>query len=180
MKNIFFITGASGVGKTTLIQSLKDKYSKKNNWIFLHFDSIGVPTPKEMVEQFGSEENWQKEMIYQWIKKMLNEYQDNNMIIFEGQVNLEFIKDGFFQNNFSNYEIILVDCNEEVMGKRLTNNRNQPELLNDDMKNWLKYLRNQANNFGVRIIDTSNISKKDVMKSFEKILEKRIKCSLDK
>lgn len=171
MTNIFFITGASGVGKTSLVEGLKNKYSKKNNWIFLHFDSIGVPTLEEMIKKFGSEENWQKETTYKWIKKMLNEYQDKDVIIFEGQVNLKFIKDGFSQNNFSNYKIILIDCDEELMAKRLTHDRGQPELFNDDMKNWLKYLRNQANSFEVNIIDTSNISKKEVIKSFEKILK---------
>lgn len=180
MKNIFFITGASGVGKTSLVEKLERKYGSKDNWIFLHFDSIGVPTPKEMIEKFGSGENWQKEMTYEWIKKMLNEYQNKNVIIFEGQINLKFIIDGFSQNNFSNYEIILIDCNEKVMKKRLTHDRKQPELLDDDMKNWLKYLRNQAINFGINIIDTSNITKVNVIKSFEKILENKIKISLDK
>ena len=174
MKNIFFITGASGVGKTSLVDSLKEKYGSRNSWVFLHFDSIGVPSPEEMIKQFGSGENWQKEMTYQWIKILLNEYQDKNVIIFEGQVNLKFIRDGFSQYNFSNYEIILIDCDEDTMGKRLTHDRNQPELLNDDMKNWLKYLRNQANTFGVNIIETSSINKIAVMKEFEKILNKRI------
>ncbi len=173
MKNIFFITGASGVGKTSLVLELKNKYRKKDNWLFLHFDSIGVPTPEEMLKQFGCGENWQKEMTYQWIKKMVNEYRNKHIIIFEGQVNLKFIIDGFAQYHFSNYEIILVDCNEEVMVKRLTDDRKQPELLTEDMKNWLKYLRNQANKLDVNIIDTSNLSKAEVMTSFEKILKKR-------
>ncbi len=168
MKNIFFITGASGVGKTSLVSDLKNKYSKNDSWLFLHFDSIGVPASKKMLKQFKSTEDWQREMTYQWITKMLNEYEDKDIIIFEGQVNLNFIKEGFSKNNFLNYEIILVDCNEKVMKKRLIYDRNQPELLNENMKNWLKYLRNQANNFNVKIIDTSNMTKEDVMKSFEK------------
>jgi len=33
------------------------------------------------------------------------------------------------------------------MSKRLSEDRKQPELLADNMKNWLKYLRNQAKDF---------------------------------
>jgi len=168
---IFFITGASGTGKTTLIGNLKNKFQKNPNWTFLHFDSIGVPSPEEMVREFGSGENWQKETTYKWIEKMIQGYQEKSFIVFEGQVNLEFIKDGFEKNNFSDYEIILVDCNEEVMEKRL-NKRNQPELFTDDMKNWLLFLRKQANNYNAKIIDTSSKSESEVVKSFEDILEK--------
>jgi GTPase SAR1 family protein len=174
LKNIFFITGASGVGKTSLVKGLKNKYSKNDDWVFLHFDDIGVPVLEEMVKKFGSGENWQEEMTYKWIGKMLNEYQNKDVVIIEGQVNLKFIQDGFSQEGFSNYEIVLIDCNEEIMGRRLAYERNQPELLHEDMRNWLQYLRNQANDCDVNIIDTSNITKEDTMKSFKKILKKRI------
>jgi DNA replication protein DnaC len=93
MKKIFFITGASGVGKTALVSALGNKYSKNDGWVFLHFDSIGVTTPEDMIRQFGSKENWQKEMTYKWIQKMVNEYQNKEIIIFEGQVNLKYIQD---------------------------------------------------------------------------------------
>ncbi|MFW6283168.1 MAG: AAA family ATPase [Minisyncoccales bacterium] len=168
---IFFITGASGTGKTTLIGNLKKKFQQNPNWTFLHFDSIGVPSPEEMEREFGSGENWQKETTFKWIEKMLLEYQETEFIVFEGQVNLKFIKDGFEKNNFSDYEIILVDCNEKIMEERL-NKRNQPELFTDDMKNWLLFLRKQANNYNAKIIDTSSKSESEVVKSFEDILEK--------
>lgn len=171
MKKIYFITGASGVGKTSLVSSLKEKYKNKNDWMFLHFDSIDVPTQKEMREKFGSTENWQKEKTFWWIKKIVSEFNDKEVIIFEGQVNLQFIKEGFAQNNFSHYEIILIDCSEDVMEKRLLKYRNQPELVNENMKNWLLYLRNQAKNFEIPIIDTSHITIGELTKAFIKIIE---------
>lgn len=171
MKKIFFITGASGVGKTSLVSFLKDKYQNKEDWAFLHFDSIGVPSQEEMMQKYGSVENWQKEKTYEWITKMVKEYSDKEAIIFEGQVNLQFIKDGFLKHNFSHYKIILLDCNENTMAQRLATYRNQPELLTTGMKNWLVYLRHQAHSLGIVIIDTSNSTKDEVTKSFEKILE---------
>jgi shikimate kinase len=103
---------------------------------------------------------------------MLTEFKDKEVIIFEGQVNLEFVKSGFLENNFSNYEIILIDCNEEVMAKRLSEDRKQPELVNENMKNWLRFLRKQAKEVNAQIIDTSNKTKSKVLSSFESILKK--------
>ncbi len=172
-KKIYFITWASWVGKTTLISNLKEKYWNNQNWEFLHFDSIWVPSFEKMVEDYWSWENWQKEMTYKWIDKILNEYKNKEVIIFEWQVNLQFIKDWFSKHDFKGYKIILVNCNEKTMSKRLSEDRKQPELLADNMKNWLKYLRNQAKDFWVNIIDTSNISKNEAVESFEEILNKK-------
>jgi len=169
-KHIFFVTGASGVGKTTMILRLKEKFSQKKDWIFLHFDSIGVPSTEEMNEQYGSPSEWQKAMTFKWIEKLLSEYNEKKVIIFEGQVNLEFIKQGFAQNNFSNYKTILVHCNQQKMIERLTDKRKQPELATEDMKNWLEFLRKQAIKHGAKIIDTSEINEDEVVNQFEQIL----------
>lgn len=169
-KHIFFITGASGVGKTTLISRLKEKFFQKNHWSFLHFDSIGVPSTEEMIAKYGSPSEWQKSMTYEWIEKMLNEYNKSDVIIFEGQVNLDFIKKGFAQHDFLNYTIILLHCDQKKMIDRLKNKRKQPEIVNDDMKNWLKFLHKQAKDFKASIIDTSKIDENKVVKKFEKII----------
>ena len=48
-KFVCFITGASGVGKSTLAGHLSEKYGAKPDIAILGFDSIGVPSPEEMV-----------------------------------------------------------------------------------------------------------------------------------
>lgn len=168
-KMIYFLTGASGVGKTTLVDNLKEKYAEDDAWVFLHFDAIWVPSGEEMIEKYGSWENWQGETTHIWIKKMLSEYNDDVNIIFEGQVNLEFIQEGFRKENFSNYKIVLIHCDSEVMRKRLVELRNQPDLFNQDMINWLNFLHKQAINLNAKIIDTSHKSKWEVVDLFEKI-----------
>ncbi len=169
-KKIFFITGASGTGKTSLISELKKKYKSKD-WMFLNFDSIGIPSSDEMIKQSGSLEKWQKDTTYKWISKLIREYKGVSIIIFEGQVNVEFIKSGFSQYNYSDYEIVLIDCKKDIMAKRLTKDRNQPELLTQDMEKWLLFLRGQAREYEVRIIDTSSKTKCEVLEYFEQILK---------
>ena len=88
-----------------------------------------------------------------------------------GQVNLQFVRNGFAKHNFNNYRLILIDCNEPVMKKRLVYDRKQPELFNEDMRNWLKFLRDQANKLGVTIIDNSNLSEEELRLNFEKAIK---------
>lgn len=168
LRKIYFISGASGVGKTTLIEQLKNKYSDKS-WRFLHFDSVGVASVDEMIQQYGSPSGWQEAMTLQWIDRLIHHYEDE-CIYFEGQVNLQFIQKGFKQHAFTNYTIVLIDCSEEEMAYRLTHKRGQPELLTADMRNWLNYLRNQAKELGVKIVDTTNKSNEQVITDFEQAI----------
>ena len=165
-KTIYFITGASGVGKTTLLEALRKKYNNKP-WPFIHFDSIKVPSLSDMEREFGSGSAWQKAKTFEWIDKLVHEF-DNEKIFFEGQVNLSFIREGFAKHSFANYKIILLDCSEDQMQYRLTH-RSQPELFTDDMKNWLRYLRRQAKESCTPILDTTKLSREDLVKQFEKI-----------
>jgi flavin-dependent dehydrogenase len=136
-------------------------------WAFLHFDSIGVPSVEEMKKEFGSPNGWQEAKTYKWVDKIINEH-DNEKTFLEGQVNLQFIYNAFRKNEFENYNIVLLDCTENEMAGRLIQKRKQPELLNDDMRNWLRYLRNQAKEQGVPVIDTSGLSEEEVLHKYEK------------
>ena len=168
-KQIIWLTGASGVGKTTLLLNLKEKYSNNGDWEFLKFDSIGVPSNEEMVKEYGSGEGWQKVKTLEWIEKMVHGYVDKNMIVMDGQANMEFIREGFEKENFTNYKIILIDCEQETMVRRLTDERQQAWLASEDMNNWLKFLRNQAQKLNIPIIDTTHRSQEQVVEAFDKI-----------
>ena len=169
-KKIIWLTGASGVGKTTLLQNLKEKYTGNTAWEFLHFDSIGVPSNEEMVKEYGSGENWQRAKTFEWIERMVNGYSNKEMVVMDGQSNMEFIKAGFEKQNFTNYKIILLNCEQDIMIKRLIGERQQAWLASEDMKNWLKFLRNQAQALNISIIDTSKITPLELVSQFEKLV----------
>ena len=144
---IVFITGASGVGKTTLVDNLKEKYKDNTHYAFEHFDSIGVPSAEEMDEKFGSGEAWQEAMMHQWVERLIRDYHNKEVVVFEGQVNIAFIRNACQKNNVTNYTIILIDVNEEDMISRLIHDRKQPELVTDNMKNWRCFYETKHKNY---------------------------------
>lgn len=152
---IIFISGASGAGKTTLIDTLKAKY-EHNEIGFFHFDSIGVPSELEMIEEFGSGKAWQKEKTYQWVKTLLQECAYQRVAIIEGQTELSFIKGAFKLYKVGSSTILLLHAQEDVRHQRLNLNRNQPHLVNAEMDNWAEYLYKQAKSMGIKILDTSH------------------------
>jgi len=154
---IIFLTGASGAGKTTLVQALQAELSKYPA-VFLHFDSIGVPTEREMVALYGSPRKWQRQMTLRWIERLVKSYSDQQWVIFEGQVDLEFIDTGFKVHEFQNYKIVLLHCKAESRKHRLMQERNQPELDNPSMAKWTEYLYRQALVKQVPILDTSDLT----------------------
>lgn len=161
MNKLYFITGASGSGKTTAVENLE----KKNlpNIKTFYFDNIGVPSESEMIEKYGSGENWQKETTKRWVKEIKDNYLQDNTVILDGQMKIAFIEEACKEFGLENYEIILIDCSDEERKKRLES-RGQFELYNSDMINWSKYLRDETIKGGHKIIDNSDMSEEETLK----------------
>ena len=172
-KKIIFVTGASGVGKTTLITHLKEKYS---HVCFLHFDEIGIPSLEKMIQDHGSPEKFQQWATCQWVKKMLFQI-ERRVIVIEGQTDLNFIENAFKAYRFANYQIVLVDCQEGEMMRRLVKERKQPELASEDMKNWKRYLRKQADQKQVLVIETDREPPQNGLQTLEAIVQNSLRDS---
>lgn len=163
--SILFLSGASGAGKTSIVEKLKAHYHSSSDYIFLHFDSIGIPSFKEMIEQAGSGEKWQELTTYRWVEKIVAEYKDQQIVVIEGQVNLDFIEAACHNFEITRFFIVLIDCDWKTRQYRLIHKRNQPELVNQNMNNWANFLRKQAQQKKLTIIDTSHQRIEEVIES---------------
>lgn len=136
------------------------------------FDSVSVPNEKEMVEKYGSPAEWQKAMTHFWIEKLIKEYNDKKLLIIEGQVNLSFIIVAFKNIGFTKFKTILVHCDNLTRHHRLQMDRNQHELINDTMDNWFIFIKAQAIDMNITILNTSDMSMENMIDWFSGYIKK--------
>lgn len=84
---------------------------------------------------------------------------------------MDFILSAFKKFNFYRYKIILVHCDNTTRHNRLRHNRNQLELVNKDMDNWASFLKKQAMNNQVTILDTTLLRANETLEWFKSYLQ---------
>ena len=166
MKKLFFLIGSSGAGKTTAAESIKAL--NLPNFVVCSSDSLPVPSIEEMVQKWGSQDEWQKVSNISWIKKIKEEYLETNDVLLDTQSRPAFIDEACLKNGISDYQVILFDCSDEERKRRLIEERHQPELANTQMMDWAKYLRDRCVGKNHTIIDNTNLAAKQ---SLERLLE---------
>ncbi len=166
MNKLYFITGASGSGKTTAAKDLEKELPEV---VFCYFDSIGVPTKDQMQGKYGSGENWQKATTFFWVKQIKNKYLAEKPAVLDGQMRLSYIEDACIKEGVNNYEIILFDCSDEERKRRLTE-RGHPELANEEMMSWAKYLRQEAKAAKSTVVDTTKLSRQENIQKLKALL----------
>lgn len=171
---IVFLTGASGVGKTTLVNQFCREENKDFKIACFHFDSIGVPSEQEMLAIYGSGSEWQKAMTYHWVQQF-KQYLDKDLILIEGQVNLTYIETALRGLGFYRYQIILLHCENSIRHQRLTGKRLQPELVNPEMDNWSRFLKKQAIKKNAMILDTTELTQEQMLVWLNEYLRPYIK-----
>ena len=154
---IIFLSGASGAGKTHLLEACQQAFTHPQLY-YEHFDNIGVPTIEVMHTDYGSPEGWQAAMTYEWVRRFKEDYSNKTLFIFEGQYNFDFALKACDELKINNYQLILVTVPEAIRVERLLHLRQQPELVNEHMNNWAKFLENQAKQLNLPIIDTSALT----------------------
>lgn len=154
---LVILTGASGSGKTTIAQVLSVRADTKS-WRVWFFDSVGVPSPEQMILEYGSGEEWQRHTTKRWIRRIVSEHLPGEHVLLEGQMRIAFIREALAENDIADYRILLVDCDDETRRERLCHDRNSPHLANETMMHWASHLRREAVRGGYEILDTSWLS----------------------
>jgi hypothetical protein len=155
--SLVVLTGASGGGKTAIALAIERMHPE---FTVFRFDTIGVP-PAEVMTAFGTGHQpggaWQRAMTLQWFERITPIFRTGANVLLEGQMRIAFIREALATCAISNARVILVECDDRTRTHRLTNDRRQPELANDSMMGWSRYLRQEALEAGCEILDTGTL-----------------------
>jgi hypothetical protein len=154
--SLVVLTGASGGGKTTIALEVERVHP---DYDVFRFDTIGVPSA-EVMAAFGTGHQpggaWQRAMTLQWFERIAPVVGDGRRVLFEGQMRIAFIREALKIQIIPNAHVILVECDDSTRDARLIHDRRQPELTDDSMKGWSRYLHSEAVEAGIEVLDTSD------------------------
>jgi hypothetical protein len=167
MNKLYFLIGASGVGKTTASSLLENK-RKDVKFIYPDKEMI-IPSKEEMIKLFGSVEKWQEHQTIKRVKRVKNEFLNNQPVLIDTQSRFEFIKSACVKNQIDNFQVILFDCKDSIRNNRI-NNRGQSHLINQDMNNWARFLREDCKKNGCSIIDTTHLTVSEMTNALENLI----------
>jgi adenylate kinase family enzyme len=168
---LVILTGASGSGKTAIAKTIEENHSSIT---VLRFDTIGVPSA-EVMATFGNDHQpggaWQRTMTFKWMERIEPLLAEGKTVLFEGQMRIAFIREALTASKIENARVLCVECDDPTRTWRLTHSRLQPELANERMMAWSRYLHQEALEAGCEILDTTNLSLSDSVKYVRSILE---------
>jgi predicted kinase len=168
---LVIMTGASGSGKTAIAKTIEGSHPSIT---VLRFDTIGVPSA-EVMATFGSGHMpggaWQRAMTFKWLERIAPMLEEGKTVLFEGQMRIAFIREALTAFRIENTRVVCVECDESTRTRRLTYDRQQPELANENMTGWSRYLHQEALDAGYEILDTTTLSLADSVRYVLSIFE---------
>jgi adenylate kinase family enzyme len=156
-----FLIGASGAGKSAVSERIAA--ANLPHLLVCHFDRIGVPSERERIREYGSDGAWQRAKTHEWARMISEQHLPTNDVILDAQVRPSFIEEACQMCGIEGMGTILLDCSDDVRRARLAQ-RGQPELANEQMTNWARYLRAEMQARRLPIIDTSKVTIDEVTK----------------
>lgn len=155
---LVIMTGASGSGKTAIANAIE---VEDPSITVFRFDAIGVPSADRMAT-FGTGHQpggaWQRAMTLKWFETITPLHSVGKAVLFEGQMRIAFIQEALTAFAIENARVLCVECDDFTRTHRLTHDRLQPELANEKMERWSRYLHQEAVDAGYEILDTTNLS----------------------
>jgi len=153
MTKTYFITGAEGVGKSSIIHILKKHFPK----IDIHdFDEVGVPLNPKL--------QWRLNTTLHWIKKAKQNQENNKSTCIVGLCFPNEVKDIKESKKIYKIFFCLLDLHESERERRL-HKRNSPKEQIQDLEQ-LHQLRDKIKKtkYSKQIIDTTKLSIEEAAK----------------
>jgi predicted kinase len=143
------LTGASGAGKTTLINELESK--RLPEVACFNCDAIYADLPDE-IRKDGMMA--QDAILSHWVTHVLSNG-EIDVAVMDTQIRPHRAHALLSRLGVTTSQIVLVECEQVERNERLRGPRAQVELVNAQMESWAAYLRGQADALGLERIDTS-------------------------
>ena len=151
------LTGASGVGKTSIAQKIEDQHPEITVY---QGDRIGLPS-EEVMATYGPAEGpggpLQRGFALYWIGQIAPSLASGRPVLLEAQCRLAFLREALQRHGIVHARVILVECDDGTRDARLMHERLQPELANQDMRNWSRFLHQEAVEAGYEILNTTDM-----------------------
>jgi hypothetical protein len=151
------LTGASGAGKTTIAQAVEDGFPEITVY---QGDRIGLPS-EEILAGFGPAEgpggHLQRGFALHWIGEIAPTLSSGRPVLLEAQCRVAFLQEALKKYGVTHARVILVECEDKSRDARLIHDRLQPDLANEDMRNWSRFLHQEALDAGYEILDTTHM-----------------------
>lgn len=146
------VSGASGVGKTTVLAAIRAHVDARLLPI-LAFDSLGVPSIAEMERGWDSARGWQKAMTWLWVQIARSAHRTRPLVVLEGSFDPQYAIAACHANRMR-YGVALLDLADDARRARLAQ-RGQRDHAITEPDDWASYLREQARDLGGTIVDAS-------------------------
>ena len=151
------LTGASGVGKTSIAQAIEDAHPEIAVY---QGDRMGFPSD-EILASYGPMDEpggpLQRGFALYWLEMLAEEWRAGKTVLLETQCRIKFLQEALALHGIEGARIVLVECSDAVREPRLRE-RGHPELANEQMNNWSRYLHAEAVGFGHEVMDTTGVA----------------------
>jgi hypothetical protein len=147
---LYFVTGSSASGKTTLLKRVVSEYLP--NLTCYHTDDYGVPSREEMEGRFGGPDGWQAHNAKEWVRRVVESA--SQLVVLDSQIRPTIILDAAVQHGLSDVHVTLIDCGHDERRRRL-HERGSADLDHLDMYAWAAYLKGQADALKLEVINTT-------------------------
>jgi dephospho-CoA kinase len=160
---ILVLTGASGAGKTTLIEELIERAIPRIKGINCDRVKIDLPETAEPRDA-------QAEVLRYWISKLGEENDSVELAVLDTQIRPHAAQAVLYGAGVKHWQVVLVNCDHPRRNERLIKNRKQPDLANPQMDCWAAYLRGQADALGLAIIHTDDAPPDESFETLESLI----------